>query len=95
MADDDAAYMLASWAKQFSRVLLDICRSKQRRLPGNVLCLAGQIATRLQIVCPYIESLPHYWIEPDINELCCDLLKHLAIISMVNSVLFPRSRQHS
>ncbi|KAL2672487.1 hypothetical protein Neosp_013198 [[Neocosmospora] mangrovei] len=90
MADDDAAYMLASWAKQFSRVLLDICRSKQRRLPSNVLCLAGQIATRLQIVCPYIESLPRYWIEPDVNELCRGLLKHLTIISMIKTLFLNK-----
>ncbi|KAH7305786.1 hypothetical protein B0I35DRAFT_483543 [Stachybotrys elegans] len=82
MADDDAAYMLASWAKQFTRHLLDICRSKRKKLSGDVLCQAGEIATRLQIVCPYIESLPRYWIEPDVNQLCCDLLKDLVTICL-------------
>ncbi|RSL91789.1 hypothetical protein CEP51_000029 [Fusarium floridanum] len=82
MADDNAVYLLASWAKEFSRVLLDICRSEKRRLPSNTLCLAGEVATRLHIVCPYIESLPEYWIESDLDQLCRDLLRHLAMIYM-------------
>ncbi|RSM09094.1 hypothetical protein CDV31_007861 [Fusarium ambrosium] len=82
MADDDAAYMLASWAKPFSLLLLDICTSGRRKLTTDVRCLAGEIGTRLRTVCPYIESLPRYWIESDVNELCIKLLKQLATISM-------------
>lgn len=87
MSDHDAPYMLVSWAKPFTAALLDICvKMQKRRLPSSVLCKAGEIATRLQMACPYIESLPPYWIEPDVEQLGCDMLKQLVAICMVSSV---------
>lgn len=83
MSDDDASYMLASWAKQFTGVLLEICLKMRKKLPKDVLRKAGEIATRLRMVCPYIESLPRYWIETDVDQLCREILKHLVTISMV------------
>ncbi|KAH6989088.1 hypothetical protein BKA56DRAFT_575051 [Ilyonectria sp. MPI-CAGE-AT-0026] len=82
MSDDDASYMLASWAKQFTGVLLEICLKMRKKLPKDVLRKAGEIATRLRMVCPYIESLPRYWIETDVDQLCREILKHLVTISM-------------
>ncbi|KPM39540.1 hypothetical protein AK830_g7031 [Neonectria ditissima] len=82
MPDDDASYILASWAKQFTRLLLEICRNMRKKLPRDILCKAGEIATRLQMVCPYIESLPRYWIEPDVDQLCRVMLKQLVTICL-------------
>ncbi|KAK7424538.1 hypothetical protein QQX98_000503 [Neonectria punicea] len=82
MPDDDASYMLASWAKHFTRLLLEICRNMRKKLARDVLCKAGEIATRLQMVCPYIESLPRYWIEPDIDDLCRGMLEQLVTICL-------------
>lgn len=77
MPDDDACYLLSSWAKQVTTVILQICRDA-RRLPSAVRCAAGQIATWLKTVSPYIDSLPRYWIEPELENLCLEVLKRLA-----------------
>ncbi|KAH8885491.1 subtilisin-like protein [Thozetella sp. PMI_491] len=75
--DDDACYMLASWATPFTRAILEICRKKEKPLPKEALRKAGEIATRLHIVRPYIDSLPRYWIEPHLEYLCREMLKSL------------------
>jgi hypothetical protein len=69
MPDDDASYILVSWAKPFTARLLEICRGTNRqKLARNTLQKAGEIATRLQMVCPYIESLPHYGIDQEVEQ---------------------------
>lgn len=87
--DDNASYMLVSWAKQFTNILLEICRTEKLRikLPKDEFCKAGEIATRLQMVCPYIESLPHYWIDDDVDQLCREMMKKLVVICLVCDLL--------
>lgn len=80
--DDDAAYTLVSGARQFVPILLHIC-CKGKKLPPDFLSLASKIATRLHIASLCIEELPQYWIESSVDQLCRDVLKHLAMIYMV------------
>ncbi|RTE81290.1 hypothetical protein BHE90_004222 [Fusarium euwallaceae] len=85
MADDSAAYQLASYAKLLSPILLDICRNEKRRLSKNVHCMVGEIATRLRVAYTLIEPLPWYSIEPEVNDICLEMLKTLAVICMRSS----------
>jgi hypothetical protein len=77
MPDDDACYLLASWARQITIVILQLCRDA-RKLSSKARSTASQIATCLQIASPYIDSLPRYWVEPELEKLCLKVLKKLA-----------------
>jgi hypothetical protein len=87
MSDHDAPFILVSWASPFAKALLEICVTRRKELSAGVLSKAGGIATRLQLACPYIESLPRYWIEQDLEELCLVMLKQLVQICVVSSAL--------
>jgi len=43
----------------------------------------GEIATRLGILVQYLDTLPPYWIDPDIEQQCKRLLKELLLICIV------------
>ncbi|KAF5122529.1 hypothetical protein E5D57_013011 [Metarhizium anisopliae] len=49
----------------------------------NMLLMAGEIATRLLIVCPYIQARPLYCIEDDVDQICRDQLKSLTSAEIV------------
>ncbi|KAI8711699.1 Peptidase-S8 domain-containing protein [Fusarium sp. LHS14.1] len=80
MADDNAARMLASWGKRFSPILLRICLDTNRKLPIDIRCQAGHIASYLKSASATIDKLPQYWIEPDLNKICRGILTQLTEI---------------
>jgi hypothetical protein len=51
----------------------------ERRIKPSEDCypLASDIAVRLHLINEYLSSLPPYWIEPDIEELCRALFQEL------------------
>jgi len=50
--------------------------------------IALDVAVGLQLINEYLGSLPHYWIEPDVEELCRSLLQDLLDITTVSSASF-------
>lgn len=56
-----------------------------RRITPSEACysVAHDVAVGLQLINEYLSSLPPYWIEPDVEELCHSLLQDLLDITAV------------
>lgn len=75
MSDSDACNLLALCAAPITPVLLEICAG--RKLSGNRRSAVGTVATRLHIIRMYLDSLPPYLKDRDINQLSLKVLQQL------------------
>lgn len=85
MSDSEACYLLASCAAEITKVILGICRSDRKISSSGRRSIAGMIATRLHMIHTYLNSLPPYLVDPDIEKLCLTLLNQLAEICTVST----------
>lgn len=65
-------------------MMLEICIEGKRHLRSDRRRrFLGEVATRLGIIVQYLNSLPPYWIEPDIEQQSKKILKELFLICIV------------
>ncbi|KAH6856904.1 hypothetical protein B0I37DRAFT_389966 [Chaetomium sp. MPI-CAGE-AT-0009] len=78
----DAPTLLAARAVEVSRTI-GSALSKKRLKPSDLdgFRVAGDAATKLYLISTYLRSLPPYWIEPDVEELCRTILRDLEAIT--------------
>lgn len=87
MAEDTYAMLRKSGAE----ITKAICMAAGgRRITPSEACysVAHDVAVGLQLVNGYLSSLPPYWIEPDVEELCRSLLQDLLDITTVRGARF-------
>ena len=79
----DAYLSLRRHASEVSAAIC--CAAGKRRITPSDDCysVAHDIAVGLQLIDGYLESLPPYWVEPDVEELCRTLLRDLLDITKV------------
>jgi hypothetical protein len=68
----------------------------ERRITPDEACygVAHDVAVGLQLINEYLTSLPPYWIEPDVEELCHTLLLDLLDITKVRGCPFILSHRN-
>ena len=81
----DSYLLLRKCAADVSRTIC--CAARERSITPYDACfaVAHDVAVRLQLIDGYLESLPPYWIEPDVEELCRTLLQELLDITTVRA----------
>ncbi|KAK6359884.1 hypothetical protein TWF696_001013 [Orbilia brochopaga] len=80
MARDAIAFgILASFGVRISGTILGII-TQQKGLASDRATLGADIATRLHLISRYLEQLRPYEIEPDVSELCRELLSSLVVL---------------
>ncbi len=82
MAENTCALLRKSGAE----IAKAICKAAgERRITPSEACypVAHDVAVGLQLINEYLGSLPPYWIEPDVEELCHSLLQDLLDIITV------------
>ena len=74
------------------------CATRDRRIKPSEACysLAHDIAVGLHLINEYLGSLPPYWVEPDVEELCRSLLADLQDVVLVRMIpcSVPRDGVH-
>lgn len=81
MAESTAALLLSNAAKLSAARIWDaIGRERLTPSHSDAYRVAGGVATRLHLIRTYIDSLPPYWIDSDVEQLCCTLLDALRTI---------------
>jgi hypothetical protein len=87
MAEDTATLLKKSGA-EISRAICTAAGG--RRITPSEPCysVAHDVAVGLQLINEYLGSLPPYWIEPDVQELCHSLLQDLLDITVVRGSPF-------
>jgi hypothetical protein len=86
--DEDTSTLLRKTGAEIAKA---ICiAAGGRRITPSEACysLAHDVAVGLQLINGYLGSLPPYWIEPDVEELCHSLLQDLLDITTVRGAPF-------
>lgn len=94
MAEEtDIPARLASRATEFSQEIFDAL-NKGCLKPADLgsFCAALNVATKLHVISEFLRSLPPYWIELDIEQLCHTILCSLDAISRLTTEQTRSSR---
>lgn len=87
MAEEtDISARLASRATEFSQEIFNAL-NKGCLKPADLgsFCAALNVATKLHVISEFLRSLPPYWIELDIEQLCHKVLHSLDVISRLTT----------
>ncbi|KAL6823378.1 hypothetical protein V8C40DRAFT_247943 [Trichoderma camerunense] len=87
MAEEtDIPDRLALRAIEFSEEIFNAVRKRYLR-PADLgsFSAAGNVATKLHAISEFLKSLPPYWIEPDVEQLCYRILHSLDAISRLTT----------
>ncbi|KAK4083839.1 uncharacterized protein Triagg1_1501 [Trichoderma aggressivum f. europaeum] len=87
MAEEtDISARLASRATEFSQEIFNAL-NKGCLKPADLgsFCAALNVATKLHVISEFLRSLPPYWIELDIEQLCHKILHSLDVISRLTT----------
>ncbi len=79
---ENASTLLASHAQELSRAIFKVIVGKRRLRPSDLddFCVAGEIAARLHLIATSLRSLPPYWIDSEVDQLCSTVLRDLQAI---------------
>ncbi|ORY63910.1 uncharacterized protein BCR38DRAFT_433435 [Pseudomassariella vexata] len=80
MPAEEACHLLASCAREISKVVFRVIRPYQKRVSVSHIRVAAEIGTQLHLFHSYVDSLPPYWIDHDIEQLCKRVLEELVTI---------------
>ncbi|KAH7130963.1 hypothetical protein EDB81DRAFT_661019 [Dactylonectria macrodidyma] len=75
--------MLASWAKHFSRLAQEVVSEPRSSLTQDLSDLVEEIIKSLNRICRCVDSLPRYWISPEVEIRSRHLFEKLAQICLV------------
>lgn len=75
--DEPISILLSSDASKLSKAIFGVV-AKGRLKPSDLgYKVANDIAVRLHLINTYLDSLPPYWIELDVEQLCHSILRDL------------------
>ncbi|KAJ3567926.1 hypothetical protein NPX13_g6598 [Xylaria arbuscula] len=79
---DDTISILSSRATELSKNIFGAFNSKRLQPSDlNSYRLAHQVAVKLHLITTYLDSLPPYWVEQEVEDLCCKILLDLKRIT--------------
>ncbi|KAI0878595.1 hypothetical protein GGS24DRAFT_443418 [Hypoxylon argillaceum] len=79
---ETASTRLVSHAATFSKAIFSAFDLKRLK-PSDLACyrIAGEVAVTLHLISTYLDSLPPYWIELEVEQLCSKILQDLENIT--------------
>lgn len=75
--DDHIATLLSSHAAKLSEAIFNVLAKRYLKPSDLGYKVANDIAVRLHLINTYLDSLPPYWIELDVEQLCHSILRDL------------------
>lgn len=79
---EDASSLLASHAEERSAAIFRALNNKRLSpTDHNGFRVAYDVAARLQLISIYLRSLPPYWVESDVEQLCHAVLRELKALT--------------
>lgn len=79
--DEHVSALLSTHAAQLSRDIFNVL-AKGRLKPSDLSYkVANDVAVRLHLINTYLDSIPPYWIELDVEQLCRSILRDIQAIT--------------